>query len=143
MSERDFEIGGRKFKLSKIDAFKQFHVVRRLGPVLADLMPAMKDAAKLKDEASMSEAEKFDMIAKIVAPVMMGLSKLTDADAELVMHGLLSSVEVQQAAGNWAKVSTGSMLMIQDLELPMLIQIAGKAFAFNLAGFFSVLPQQS
>ncbi len=73
---------------------------------------------------------------------MTGLSKLSDADAEFVLYGLLAAAEVQQQAGNWAQVSTGSMLMIQDLELPMLLQIAGRAFMFNLSGFFSALPRQ-
>jgi hypothetical protein len=144
MTDRDFEIGGRKFKLCKIDAFKQFHIVRRIGPLLSDLMPIMQDAQKLKAVESLSESEKFEMIAKFVGPIMNGLSKLSDADSELVLFGLLASVEVQQMpAGNWARVSSNSMLMIQDMELPMLLQIAGRAFVFNLAGFFGALPPKS
>ena len=143
--DRDFEFGGRKFKLSKIDAFKQFHIVRRIGPILSDLLPAMQGIGALQksgDSESLSEEQKFKMVEKFAAPLMTGFSKLTDADAEIVLHGLLQSVEVQQAAGNWARVSTGSMLMIQDLELPHLLRIAGQAFMFNLAGFFAALPQK-
>lgn len=144
MAEKNFEIRGKKFQLSKIDAFKQFHIVRRIGPILADVLPAMKDAEKFKDEsalAGLSEKEKFDMVAGIAAPVMTGLSKLSDADAELVLYGLLSAVEVQQPTGNWAKVASNSMLMVQDLELPILMQLAGRAFVYNLSGFFAGLPQ--
>ncbi len=143
MTDRDFEINGRKFKLLKIDAFKQFHIVRRIAPLLADLLPAMKDVKSVKSLESVSESEKLDQMAKVVGPVMMGLSKLSDADADLVLFGLLASVEVQQPAGNWARVSTNSMLMMQDLELPILLQIAGRAFAYNLSGFFTELPRQS
>ncbi len=143
--DRDFELGGRKFKLYKIDAFKQFHIVRRIGPILADLLPAMKDAAKLQNGVKaiegMTEDQKLDAIAKFAGPVMTGLSKLSDSDAELVLFGLLSSVEIQQSSGNWARVATASMLMMQDLELPALLQIAGHAFMFNLSGFFAALPQ--
>ncbi len=139
--EREFSVGGRNFKLCKIDAFKQFHIVRRVGPLLSDLLPVMKDTVKLQQMAS--ESEKLDQVAKLVAPVMTGLAKLSDKDADLVLFGLLSSVEVQQAAGNWAKVSTESMLMIQDMELPVLIQLAGRAFMYNIAGFFSALPRQT
>ncbi len=143
MNDRDFEIGGRKFKLSKIDAFKQFHIVRRIGPLLSELLPAMKEMPNLKNIDQASEAEKLDQMAKFVAPIMNGLSKLSDSDADLVLFGLLSSVEVQQPAGNWAKVATNSMLMIQDMELPVLLQIAGRAFMFNLSGFFGGLPHRS
>jgi hypothetical protein len=81
-------------------------------------------------------------MAKIVSPIMMGLSKLSDQDSEFVLFGLLASVEVQQAAGNWARVATPTMVMIQDLELPQLLQIAGRAFMYNLSGFFGALPRQ-
>lgn len=142
MSDRDFEFGGRKFKLNKMDTFKQFHVVRRIAPILSELLPAMKDAVlTTKEVKSLSESEKLDSLAKFAGPVMMGLSKLSDADSEFVLYGLLQSIEMQQPAGNWARVSSGSMLMIQDLELPTLMNLAGRAFMFNLSGFFSVLPQ--
>lgn len=139
MSDRDFEIGTRKFKLNKIDAFKQFHIVRRIGPVLSELLPALKNFQDPKALALPNE-EKFEMIAKLASPFLIGLSKLSDVDADLVLMGLLSSVEMQQPTGNWAKVASNSLLMIQDMELPVLLQIAGRAFVFNLSGFFSALP---
>lgn len=138
-----FEINGRQFKLGKINAFKQFHIVRRVGPILADMIPALGTVQKISKDGSLSESEKFDEFAKIAAPFMTGISKLSDADSEYVLYGLLESVEIQQEQhGNWAPIAKGSMLMMQDLELPLLLQIAGRAFAFNLAGFFSALPRQ-
>jgi hypothetical protein len=139
MNDREFSIGGRDFKLCKIDAFKQFHIVRRIGPILSDILPALADAKKLQN--STSDEEKLVGLAKIAAPVMNGLSKLSDVDSELVLFGLLQAVEMKQSAGNWAKVSSNSMLMIQDLELPILLQLAGRAFVFNLSGFFSALQK--
>lgn len=133
--DNSFQLGGKNFKLSKIDAFKQFHIVRRIGPILSEMLSAMKDIQKV------SKDDQLESVAKIAAPIMNGLSKLSDADSELVMFGLLSAVEMQQASGNWARVSTGSMLMIQDMELPVMLQLAGRAFMFNLSSFFSALPQ--
>lgn len=145
MTERDFEVAGRKFKLNKIDAFKQFHIVRRLGPVLGDIIAAAQDMGKLpKKLEDLSESEKLDQIAKLIHPVMNGISKLTDEDANKVLLGLCSAVEVQQMPlGNWARVATDAGLMIQDLELPALMQIAGRAFAYNMSGFFATAPQVS
>jgi hypothetical protein len=139
MSNRDFEIGSRKFKLNKLDAMKQFHIARRVGPILADLLPSM---GALKKTVSVADAEgdKLEGLAKALMPIMVGLSKLSDEDSQYVLFGLLASVEVQQSAGNWAKVSTESMLMINDIELPQLLQIAGRAFAYNLGGFTAGLP---
>ena len=61
-----------------------------------------------------------------------------------MLLGLLSSVEVKQMpAGNWARIAREDMIMMQDLELPVLLQAAGRAFAYNLAGFFAIAPQTS
>ncbi len=144
MNERDFELGGKKFKLNKIDAFKQFHIVRRLAPILADLIPAMKNmAATAKNMASASESEKFEAFAEIATPLLNGLSKLSDTDANLVLHGLLASVGMSQQPAGWAKISNGEMLMFADMELPILLQLAGRAFSFNMSAFFALLPQVS
>ncbi len=140
--DRDFELFGRNFKLNKIDAFKQFHIVRRIGPILSELLPAMQEVSKVQN-SNQSEEEKLATIAKFATPIMTGLSKLSDNDANQVLHGLLQAVEIKQMpAGNWARVSNGELLLMQDLELPMLLQIAGKAFMFNLSGFFAALPQK-
>lgn len=139
--DKNFTYGGRDFQLGKIDAFKQFHIVRRIAPILADLIPAMHGSSKFRDLNSIDhlpEKDQLDMVAKVAGPVMNGLSKLSDADAELVLFGLLSSIEIKQSAGNWAKVASSQMLMIQDLELAALLQLAGRAFVFNLSSFFAV-----
>lgn len=137
-----FEINGKKFKLLKIDAFKQFHIARRVAPILGDLLPAFKDIQKVQ-KGELSESEKLEEFAKILTPLLNGLAKLSDEDSNKVLFGLLASVEVQQDSGNWARVSNDTMVMMQDLELPILLQLAGKAFAFNLTGFFGELPRQS
>lgn len=146
MNERDFQIGARKYKVSKIDAFKQFHIARRLGPIMGDIIPvAQKLQAKfgaLKPD-EMKE-DQLEAVAAIAQPVLVGFSRLSDDDANKILLGLCSAVEMQQTqAGGWAKVSTESQLMFQDLELPELMQIAGRAFMFNIAGFFKLAPQVS
>jgi hypothetical protein len=141
MTDREFEVGGRKFKLSKVDAIRQFHIVRRIGPLLAELVPAMSGIAKAKVD-SLSETEKLEEFGKIAAPLMQGLSKLSDVDADFVLYRLLGCVEVHQPQFNsWAKVATDAGVVMQDLELPILLQLAGRALMFNLTGFFSSLPR--
>lgn len=142
MSDRDFEIGNRKFKLNKIDTFKQFHIVRRLAPILGDMISAAQKYNKFKASGSHDEKASEENFTALVTPIMNGVSKLSDADASLVLLGLCSAVEIQQMPiGNWAKVATDAGLMFQDIELPILLQIAGRAFMYNLSGFFAVLPQ--
>lgn len=138
-SERDFEVGTRRFKLNKIDAFKQFHIARRLAPILGDLIPIAHKLSKLSKEQM--EDDQFESIA----PIMTGISKLSDEDANKVLLGLCSAAEMYQPVSNsWARVATESAgIMFHDLELNELLQIAGRAFMYNMSGFFKLLPQTS
>lgn len=139
----EFEIGGRKFKVGKLNTFKQFHIVRRIAPILADLLPAITELQKQsKNKKIQVNQDNFEDTATILAPVLTGFSKLSDVDSEFVLFGLCSCVEVQ-IANSWSKVATDSMLMVQDLDLPALLQIAGRSFVANLAGFFATLPAAS
>lgn len=144
MDSNEFTIGGRKFKLGKIDAFRQFHIVRRIGPLLAEFFPGLAAMAKSQGKsASMTEEEKLEEFGKVLQPVMDGLSKLSDADADYVLLRLLGAVEVHQPEfGSWAKIATDQGVVMQNLELPILLQCAGRALMFNMSGFFALLPQK-
>lgn len=139
--ENKFEVGPRKFSLVKLDAFKQFHIARRMGPILADLVPELQGLMRVKNFDKLPEDDKLERLSKLAGPFMTGISKLTDEDANYVLFGLLASIQVQQASGNWANVYANDMLMINDLELPVLLNIASRAFMFNLSGFFAGLPR--
>lgn len=141
MSDNAFTIGDRQFKLSKINAMKQYHIVRRIAPILSELLPSLKGIANKKIE-DLSQDEQMDQAAAFAGPVMMGLSKLSDKDSEFVLYSLLSSVEINRD-GVWARMVQGENLMFQDLELPILLQAAGRAFMYNMTGFFGVLQQHS
>lgn len=134
--ERDFSFDGKNFKISKLNAFKQFHIARRVAPLMSRLLPVMAEIAKtLKNEKDMSEQERFDQIVKIGQPVLQGLSELPEKDADTLLKSLLAAVEMEQDAGNWAYIVVGENLMFQNLELSTLLAVAGRAFIFNLKGF--------
>jgi hypothetical protein len=142
MNERQFDLAGYKFQLNKIDVFKQFHIARRLTPIMGEILQVAPKMKAIKDD--MSESERLDAIAQVAKPIMEGLSRLSDADANLVLLGLCSAVEVHQPASNsWARVARDEVLMFNSLELPTLLQIAGRAFMYNLSSFFAIAPQTS
>lgn len=142
MTERDFAIGDLKFKLNKLDPIRQFHIVKRCGPILSGLLPVMGKIAKSAGNQSLSEHEKFEEMGFLAQPLLEGFSKLSDKDAEKVLFSLLSSVEMQQETGNWARIADENSLFFQNLELPMLFNAAGRAFVYNLASFFPGLRKR-
>ncbi len=143
--ERDFKIGNREFKLLKLDTFKQFHIARRIGPIIGDLIPIAHKlrSLSLDTDDKLSEEQKLEALAPILQPLIDGFSKLSDQDADFVLMGLCSAVEMKNS-GVWSRVvHEKAGLMFQDLELPELLQIAGRAFQFNLAAFFKPSPSIS
>ena len=142
--DNSFSIGERQFKLSKINAMKQYHIVRRIAPILGEMLPAMKDIAKAHESKTMTEDEKLDQAVRFAGPIMNGLSKLSDKDSEVVLYGLLAAVEMKQGEhGNWARLVNGDILAFDNIELPVLLQAAGRSFMYNMAGFFDVLQRSS
>lgn len=109
----DFAINGVNYKAAKLPAIKQFHIVRRVAPLLA----GMTD----KDKA--------------LEGIMNGIGSLKDEDANYILFGLLACVEREQVGHGWAKVSVGESLMFQDIDLAVMFQIATKAFQENYSGF--------
>lgn len=147
MKSKDFSVKGRNFKVRKLDPFKQLHIARRLAPILQEMIPGMKESGVLKegglkDVEKLSMEEQLDLAAKFITPILSGASKLSDEDTDKIMFGLLETVEMQQQpTGNWCNVVSGNLLMVEDLELPELLNLAGRSFWFNLSRFFNVLPQ--
>lgn len=140
---RDFEAGGKKFKLNKINAFDQFHIVRRLAPVLGELLPFLGKVKGMSQE-QIDDPTFLEKHLGDFSPVLSGLAKLSDEDSNRVLMGLCSAVEMYQPESNsWARVAHGQNLMFQNLELPVLLQIAGRSFAYNMADFFRLAPQAS
>ena len=113
----DFAINGVNYKAAKLPAIKQFHIVRRVAPLLA----GMTD----KDKA--------------LEGIMNGIGSLKDEDANYILFGLLACVEREQSGHGWAKVSVGESLMFQDIDLGVMFQIATKAFQENYSGFLDGL----
>lgn len=132
----EFKIGEHSFKVGKMNAFKQFHVVRRLAPILGDLIPIMQKLEK------MPAAARDEAMLEMLSPALTGLSKLSDEETNKILLSLLECVHVQQGPA-WAAVVLDGKLMFEQFDLPVLLQAAGKAFAHNLSGFFQGLPQSS
>lgn len=137
----EFEFDGQSYRLSKLNTMVQHHVVRRISPILAELLPALQKAGTKKD--AQDEAEMAAALADIGSPVMEGLSKLSDKDYEYVLLKLLSGVEIQQKDFKlWNKVANDSGIIYPDIvDFATSLMLAGRALSYNLTGFFSLLTR--
>ncbi len=135
----DLNISGHDYKFDKIPALAQFHIVRRLAPIIGELLGAV-DPKKFKDgKADINQAEMI----KVLVPITSALAKLSDEDANYVLFGLLKYITRKQIGGGWAKIATGETLMFEDIDMKIMIQLSVKSFMVNLGGFISALPSAS
>lgn len=122
----EFETEGRTYKVNKIDARSQFHIVRRLAPVLGQVAPAI--------QGGKGGMDALPALADAIA-------KLSDDDADYVLFGLLKVVNRKQDQGlGWGPVCTGTSIMYDDITMPTMLKLAWEAMSFNMSGFFAALP---
>jgi hypothetical protein len=134
----ELTINGLDYKFDKIPALAQFHIVRRLAPIIGELLGAI-DPKKFKEGSGLDQSE----MVKALVPITTALAKLTDEDANYILFGLLKAVTRKQVGGGWAKVVTGEVLMFDDIDMKVMIQLAVKVFMVNLGGFINALPSVS
>ena len=122
----ELELDGHTYRVGKLDARAQFHIVRRLAPVLGELAPALQGGKGGLD---------------VLPPIATAVAKLSDADADYCIFGLLKVVSRKQPNGlGWGPVSTENLLMYDDIGMTQMLKLAWEALTFNMSGFFAVLP---
>jgi hypothetical protein len=122
----EFELEGQTYRVNKIDARSQFHIVRRLAPVIGELAPALQGGKGGLDA---------------LPPLANAIAKLSDADADYCLFGLLKALSRKQPQGTgWGPVTTGELLMYDDITMPTMLQLAWRAMSHNMQGFFAALP---
>ncbi|MHC3068683.1 phage tail assembly chaperone [Klebsiella pneumoniae] len=122
----ELELDGHTYRVGKLDARAQFHIVRRLAPVLGELAPALQGGKGGLDA---------------LPPIATAVAKLSDADADYCIFGLLKVVSRKQPNGlGWGPVSTENLLMYDDIGMTQMLKLAWEALTFNMSGFFAALP---
>jgi hypothetical protein len=125
----EIEIGGQQYRIGKMDAMRQFHVARRLAPVLASL------------GISATELDGIDLFS-VLGPVSEVLAKMPNEDVEYVIGSCLSVVHRREGE-KWAQVQSPlpqARLMYADIDMPVMVRLAVEVVKDNLGGFFADLP---
>lgn len=120
----EFEVKGQAYRAGRLDAKRQFHVTRRLAPLLAAAGGSLEQI----------KTDPFSLFA----PLAQGIASLPDADADFVIDTCLGVVQRKQGK-SWAPVTSPGGLMFEDIGMAEMLQIVGKVLAENLGGFFGDL----
>ena len=140
----ELEIGGNAYRINSMSAMTQFHVMRKLGPVLPGIVPVLAQAATTlpqadgqEDGGAMTTVDGVAAIAMAARPLLDGLAAMADADAEYVINHCLSAVMRRDSGGkSWSAVSRDGVTMFDDIDLMTSMQIVWAVLRENYTGFF-------
>lgn len=134
-------ISGHTYRIGKMPARTQFHVLRRLGPILTSLerLPAILAAAKTSE---MEERDKIAVFGSALGPLASALSSMPDADLDYVINCCLGACHRLQPDGKAAPVLAmdGVGIMFADIDMPAMLGLTMATIEENFVNFFDMLP---
>jgi hypothetical protein len=122
----EFEVAGKQYRSAKMNAFQQFHVARKLGPIFAKLGP---NAIRTDPDASL-----IDMLE----PVVDALAAMPEEDCNYILFRCLAVVQ-RGDAGRWTPIwnENAKRLMFEDIDMSEMIQICMQVLGDNLGPFIA------
>jgi hypothetical protein len=139
---RELEIEGNNYRIGKLNPFEQFHIVRRVAPVLVSLGEIQSKMQKIENGEEPDEGlfAKFGGLANIV-------SQMPDDDVDYVLKLCLRVAKRIDSNGNAPVLSPSGKLMYEDINMTVMLKIAFETIDENLGGFMKgadqSLPQAS
>lgn len=130
----EFEVNGVKYRSARMNAFEQFHVFRKLAPVLG-AAGSLADIVKSGDGASAG--------VNALLPLAQAIADLPEDDCNVVFEKCLAMVEREQktaVGAAWAKVWSPSAkrLMFDDIDDAIsMVQITVAVIQDNIGNFSS------
>jgi len=142
----EFSIGEHAYRTRKMDVKRQFHVARRLGPLLSHFtaaMPQLMKLAEVNTPEALGDAEIMQQFELMVTPMITELSHMPENDANYILDSCM--MVTQRASGangaqRWQDIWNirAGALQFEDITLPEMLQIAKEVLTENLAGFFGM-----
>ena len=128
-----FTLKGIEYDLGRIDAITQFHLQRRIMPIMAALGISITEMIKRHEgREDAADAEMLEMMS----PAMQVISKMTDEEVNYVLHNSLAAVS-RIDGGKRQKIFVAGRFMYQDIEMRDMIQLTVAVLKENLGDFFS------
>lgn len=126
------------YRIDKMPVRTQFHVLRKIGPLLTklDKLPGL---FMLAQKTGMSKDELAMVLFNAISPMLNALADLPQEDADFVMDQCLLVVHRKdEASGKFSPLFTGAMLMF-PMELPLMMTVVFEVLKHNYDNFFDLL----
>lgn len=128
METTSFPLNGQEYRIGRLSAMTQFHVSRKILPLLAQVGLSLESLRSLNTAAMM----------EIVGPASSVLAAMSMEDADYVVGTCLGAVQRRQGEG-WQRVWVqGGGLVFQDIDMLHMLRLVVEVLKENLGGFFAV-----
>jgi len=128
----ELQINGINYRIGKLDAMRQFHLSRRIAPIIPTLIPIFLTIAK-----NGSITKDLGGLSELLVPFTNSLSNLSDESSEYVIATCLSVVQRNTTTNNWANVwsAQAKACMFDDMGLNDIIKLVVEVIKDNLGSF--------
>ena len=82
----EFEVNGVRYRIQRIDAMKQWHLSRKVSPLIPPLVPVFLRIAKSANKSKGAIIEDIEGISELVGPFAEGISQMSDEHSEYVFN---------------------------------------------------------
>ena len=134
----DVTVGGQTYRVGRLDAMKQFHVARKLAPVITSLGGMSDVVRSLKGGEAAGGIELASL-----RPVMDALASMPEADCEFILGTCLAAVQRKSEGGTgWTPIwnVAAKRLQFEDIGLTGMLEITAAVLRSNLGNFFPAAP---
>lgn len=141
----EFTVNGQAYRTAKIDAMRQFHLSRKIAPIIPALIPVFaKLAESQKAEGAKPLSSDLATMANLFEPFAEAIAGMSDEAAEYVMGTCLSVVQRQQGT-TWSPVWSDrqKVCMFDDIDAGVMVQLAAFVVRESLGPFLAGLLSTS
>lgn len=130
----EITIAGHTYRYGKLNAFQQFHIERRILPLVLTAFPVFFGNGADDGDGIVS----FRDVMARSRPLADVLSKMSDEDADYVTSTCLSIIQRKQGM-EWVSLMSDGRLMFDDLDAFETVLLCFFVIRRNLANFMQKL----
>lgn len=129
---KELDIGAAKYRTGKLDVFRQFHLTRKLLPLMSGVASTYASGGSL----NIGDPGFW----RALGPVAQAIADMSTEDSEWVLKTCLSACSMFNGR-NWVPVmTTDGYLMFENIDMPTMLQLCSSVLEDNLGSFFTA-PQ--
>ncbi|WP_236209011.1 phage tail assembly chaperone [Pseudomonas tohonis] len=131
----EFELAGKNFRIGRMPAMQQFHLSRKVAPIIPTLIPVFLklQAGNQQDGGDTPLSGDLGGTAALLGPFADAIADMPNDAAEFVLSTTLAVVQLKQGT-NWVPIwsEQHKTTMFDDLDLGVLIQLSVRVMVVSL-----------